>query len=75
VYPNPAQNKINLEFTGTYPQKMSVEIIDNTGKILMRKMLEPLGVQQLSIATLPKGLYHVRCSDGNQYWIKQFTKN
>ena len=76
LYPNPTSGGLTLEFKGAVPRAGSIQILDFLGRILRTETLPP-GSQahQISIATLPAGVYFVKVLDGGeQVWAQKVVK-
>ncbi len=54
VYPNPATEEVTVEAYGT------VEVCDLQGRVLYRRQV--CGMERISLAALPAGVYVVRCN-------------
>ncbi len=69
VYPNPASDKILVSFTTNRINKITISIVDLTGKEIMQYQKDVIsnGLQtfDLSLNMLKKGLYFVKIDDGN----------
>ncbi|MEM6264925.1 MAG: PKD domain-containing protein, partial [Bacteroidota bacterium] len=60
MYPNPANNAVNVAFTSNNTAKMQLQILDLSGKMIKRQQMEA-GVGQvnatLTTSELPQGMY------------------
>lgn len=70
IYPNPASDQLQLEFSDPSLGPYTVELIDPLGRIGRRYEL-PMGsgfpvVNPLSVADLPRGIYQLRLSNGRE---------
>lgn len=67
VYPNPAQNQVNI-LLPTEMQKgnISVQIMDNQGKLIQKSMYSRNATLQLNIDHLASGLYILRITGNGQ---------
>lgn len=63
VYPNPAQQFINIE-TVANGQAATFELINVQGSVV-RKVIVKENSCQMNLADLPNGLYLLKCSNGN----------
>lgn len=59
-YPNPASDKLTVEL----PAKSTLDIVDVEGKILLSTLCQQ-GNTEISVSTLPKGMYFLRAMDKN----------
>lgn len=63
IYPNPADDQINVAFNVPTSQKMKVQIIDLTGKIVETKEIQALSGDNLVLLStdhIAKGMYQVK---------------
>jgi len=72
VYPNPGQNNL---FVKTELKNLTFELIDFTGKIIIRKSLNSL-TQQINTSNIPSGMYFYRIHNKSGIietgkWIKR----
>lgn len=80
LYPNPAGETIQVEFTSaaSLPQPPMIEIFTTTGVMLQGQSLSinQSGIyrEEIDIRLLPKGAYFLRVSDGKQSLTKGFLK-
>ena len=67
IFPNPAVEKINIEFTSNKIQKMNFDIIDAKGQMIDHIMNAYVnhGINTFSFETqnLPKGIYFLNISN------------
>lgn len=72
IYPNPVSGVLTIDLPANtvYDQ---YSIMDITGKVLLRNTLEPTSTA-VSFEELPKGLYLLKLSGGNQYITKQIIR-
>ena len=74
VYPNPAQNEINIESVDHFISK--VEIIDMLGKVVFSYTNSGANSLTLPVSQLDNALYLIRLTtDKNEVVYKKFTKN
>lgn len=68
LYPNPAQNIVNLSFTAVVPETVSLRIVDLRGSQLWTAEYQAqAGMNTMTIdciRTLPEGIYFLQWSDG-----------
>lgn len=65
VYPNPANDKLNIESIGLNYNKIKIQVINSLGQIVMEEA-SLIGHSQFNIKDLPKGLYFVKVISDNQ---------
>ncbi len=61
VYPNPAQNQINVELK----EEEAILLFDLQGRLLLKSPMAQM--HQINISTLPSGLYLLRSSSGQLF--------
>jgi hypothetical protein len=61
VYPNPAQNIINLKVSQEY-LGLPVKLFDNSGKLVLTKIIDQTNFN-LDLINLSKGIYLLRLED------------
>lgn len=71
LYPNPAKESITIETSAT--DKHNVKIMDYMGRIWLSKTLENQ-VNQINIASLPKGMYFLESYIDNELVRKKIIK-
>ena len=66
VYPNPAKEFINVEFSGLSDENISIEIIDVFGKVVQKENRKnENGIFNLNVSSLAAGYYLLKISSGN----------
>jgi hypothetical protein len=73
IYPNPADNFINVELTAMTSDATYV-MYDIVGRKINSGVLKNSGTNSLNIYNLPKGLYFLNVSDGKNKLSKKFIK-
>ncbi|QHS59173.1 zinc-dependent metalloprotease [Chitinophaga agri] len=68
VFPNPANNFVNVNLTG-FKGRSEVSIFDVNGRVVLRRELNPVNAQ-LDISALPAGVYILRVKNG----VKEVSK-
>lgn len=74
LYPNPAQDIINLKNQAGVSTAVLLRIADATGKTVLQRNTSNT-IIQLDIRTLPAGLYYLEILQGNKREVKSFIKN
>lgn len=70
LYPNPAADQLNLSLSSGAELK-SVEVLDVRGA---KASARYLGNGEVSVSSLAPGLYLLRASDGQNTFVKHFSK-
>ena len=66
VYPNPAKEFINVEFSGLSDENIRIEIIDVFGKVVQKENRKnENGIFNLNVRSLAAGYYLLKISSGN----------
>jgi hypothetical protein len=68
LYPNPASAQLNIEFTGTANETLSLQVIDTKGSVVLSGTWEVLrgrSVRTLDISKLSAGVYILRYQRGD----------
>jgi hypothetical protein len=66
VYPNPAKEFINVEFSGLNDENISIEIIDVFGKVVQKEISKNENQMfNLNVSSLAAGYYVLKISSGN----------
>lgn len=77
VFPNPAKEKINIQTTITKAGKGFVNILDGTGKIVLKKEINlnaGSNAFPLNISLLKAGTYFLKMQVGNEIFERGFVK-
>lgn len=72
VYPNPAKDKINLQFE-TNDAHGSVQLLNELGQLITTKEIES-GHVTINTSTMPAGMYLLRLQIGEEVLFKKFVK-
>ncbi len=72
LYPNPCQNACNLSVSGGTIS--AIEIVDLTGRILIRKSVAPCVQMQADVQDLPVGMYLIRVQTSDGVRTVNFVK-
>jgi hypothetical protein len=76
LYPNPADNEVNVSFNTTTPQEMWVSVTDVTGKVIERHLIHGkagANLVALNTNTYANGVYFVNLASGNANQTLQFV--
>jgi hypothetical protein len=79
VYPNPAQNELNLVITSPSSEKVTIVVTDLSGKVIMQQTAQLVigdNQQQLKVQSLASGTYIIKavCSSGCKTAVHRFVK-
>ena len=73
IYPNPCAEIINFKYANS--KTIKIEILDITGKILVRKLSSSTEYHNLNVSVLAKGIYFIKIVDSNSNsTISKFIK-
>jgi hypothetical protein len=74
IYPNPAQQYLNIELTDASPNQIAV--YDINGREVFRKIISK-SLSQVDLKNIPAGMYLIKITDANGKMINQqkFLKN
>jgi len=69
VYPNPTSNHVNLEITGIHNQRLTANIYNLQGQLVLGKQIDSERINSISTGNLNDGLYllQVLTQDGFRY--------
>ena len=76
VFPNPAQDYINVNFSGHSGETATIQLYNLTGQLLRERLvatLDGINNQQLDVSALPQGTYFVRVENGEEQLSKTIT--
>ena len=76
VYPNPASDRLTVEFSLTQSERVTVQLLDLTGKVLRQNTMEGVdGVNQmrLDLDGVAKGLYLLEVNTPNGKSVRKVT--
>jgi photosystem II stability/assembly factor-like uncharacterized protein len=76
VFPSPARDFIQLSGVGLDAQNLEIQILDNTGRLVLRNTLrkEQLIGQKLDVSDLDKGIYYIKLSGERKLQTGKFIK-
>ena len=73
IYPNPAKDLLNIDFTNTTDQNLELQIVDQFGRIILTNNDTNLGVmhQEISLANFLSGVYYLRLNSNSSTRIEK----
>ncbi|WP_020531466.1 T9SS type A sorting domain-containing protein [Flexithrix dorotheae] len=78
LYPNPAQNDLNISFSSSVMDEYSIKIIDLTGKLMLLTELNKANINKnsrtIDISSYKPGMYFVEINNGRSKVVKKFLK-
>ncbi len=75
VFPNPAQNDLQLILSNSIPENAEIEIIDALGRIQQTQILPGNTPQaRVDVQELPTGVYWLRIQSRKSNFLQQFIK-
>lgn len=69
IYPNPANNQINISFNCETDQKTDVKIFNCFGAEIFSKIISTSGETNFDVKALPNGIYFIKFQSNDQYAI------
>ena len=82
IYPNPAQDLVNLriEASGLSSDEFEIEIIDQKGRVLLRKSSKLFELNSnselgLDISAIPEGIYFIRITNNEYNEVNKLIKS
>jgi Secretion system C-terminal sorting domain len=75
-YPNPANNELNLRLNSKEAEKLSVEVFDIAGQLILEETkFSTKGIQtwNLNTSSLPNGIYLLRLLSAKKNYTQSFT--
>jgi aminopeptidase N len=76
--PNPANDNLNINFKSDKAEKISVEIVNELGQILIKNYMNVNygdNSTTINIHDLPKGFYVLKLSNSTKIGVQKFVKN
>ncbi len=77
IYPNPANNELNIKFFSESEDVITLEAYDVVGKLIMSKyasVTKGNNLFTLDVAGAASGMYFMKISDGTKQEMVKFTK-
>ncbi len=74
IYPNPAQENVQLNLNELAAKNYNLEIIDLNGKLIVSQRVMGAAVQTIDLTALNAGLYTVKVYDKNQEYSLSLVK-
>ncbi|WP_170110183.1 T9SS type A sorting domain-containing protein [Flavilitoribacter nigricans] len=77
VYPNPANDQLNLRFKLDSDQEISIQIADSNGRIFRTNRIEAQqgwNIREIDLSDLTNGMYVIILKDENGVLTKRFVK-
>jgi hypothetical protein len=79
TYPNPTNGDLNIELHGFQNEDFEIEIIDLTGRVLRKEIIENNPSEKLifpvDVSDFRSGMYFVRVLNEDRVWTQQFVKS
>ena len=76
VYPNPTSGKVNVSYTLTNNQPMTIEVTNSIGAIVANKIVAGgFGVAELNLSDVTSGVYFVRLTNNGETTVKKLVVN
>ncbi|MCW5908672.1 MAG: T9SS type A sorting domain-containing protein [Chitinophagales bacterium] len=74
IFPNPADNKLNLRLNDSPNDKLIFQILATDGSVIMQDKIINQPNLEIDVSVLPAGLYFIQLPDDKQRFIKRFVK-
>ncbi|NBC08697.1 MAG: T9SS type A sorting domain-containing protein [Bacteroidetes bacterium] len=77
VFPNPASERLQVQWESQERTAFRVEVYDLNGRLLLQQPQQSMpGVQStvVDLSNLPQGMYHLRTTDGQRQNVQRFVK-
>jgi hypothetical protein len=77
IYPNPVQDKLNLNFSSDKAETVQVEVLDNGGKVVATQQVSVAAgasTQGINVGGLSSGEYYVRVVGADGEREERFVK-
>jgi hypothetical protein len=71
VFPNPVEEELRIDFSGSIPKNTVVRITNVEGKIVMEQPIEQQNTI-LNLSNFPKGSYILLLTDTEGEWMKSY---
>ena len=78
VYPNPAQNQVNIDLNMEQNENVTVGILNTLGQVVVNKQFGDMNganTLTLDLDNISKGMYFVKIQIGNKIYTKPLTVN
>ncbi len=72
IYPNPADNVLNIEISNTGNQGLEIEILDITGKVIYQNEYGKIGAhftEQFDLSDYTKGIYLIKVKQADSVYV------
>jgi len=74
LYPNPTNNEIEIQLKEGLIGNVNIEIVDEVGKVVMRKEFVDANETKISVSHLKEGIYFCKLVCGDNVVTKSFIK-
>ncbi len=78
IYPNPTNDKMNIQMSNKYVGKVNIEIYSTSGSLLVKKVFEKTNnelLETINLHNLPNGIYILNLSFKDKKIVNQIIKN
>ncbi|UII28578.1 T9SS type A sorting domain-containing protein [Fulvivirga maritima] len=76
LYPNPTKDKLNIVFSESIAEPVTIQVLDNTGEVIKEtKLAEYTENTEVNISNISNGIYLVRIQSSKAILIKKIIKN
>ncbi len=74
IYPNPVKDKLTINFTGEFPNEVTIKIINTTGQMVLQKTILISSSCTFDVSSLPTGMYVLTFPMNTNQLIGKFFK-
>jgi hypothetical protein len=72
IFPNPASDQVNIDLTGLTTEKVTLEIYDLSGRLLLQQeQMNSANTLKLSVQEFKKGLYLLQLRTAEKVYSQQ----
>jgi hypothetical protein len=77
IYPNPTLGRLNLELKGAWEDQkdINIKVVDITGRILAKDVIDGAGTVRFDFSDLPAGVYFINIiTEEGRTIVKRFER-
>ena len=73
VYPNPANNQLNVSLTNITGKEITYQVYNLMGQVVLNGTLRTDAIDKIDISSLPSGIYMMAVQNGNARYTQKFN--